>query len=136
MKSPIALELEAIAKSHGFETYAQMVEAAEAGEIIDKDERIAIANDLIPHAKSPKHISGYGIGGLSQIDADAVRAIARLIRILLIGYTEEELEEMQEHLDELNADLRAQDGHRIAIERLTAIADASPAPRRPRGPRM
>lgn len=101
----IESELQAVALSNGYETWQDMQRAVEAQEIADEE---ALALELLPIYKKTLDVLPERTGaadckldlaGLPRID-DAARSVARMIRVLLFGYNEDELQFLLERVQD------------------------------------
>lgn len=96
--------LDEVARAHGYLSYAQMQQRITADlESLDKKSRTNLLKKLLPLSASPaKAASGVALPpadltGLTPVP-DMARSLARLIRVLLLGYTEEELDELSDRI--------------------------------------
>lgn len=128
--------LEQTARSNGYRSYAEMQRRiVEQGEDLEHEAKYQALKRLAPaHHDANEHLKkrslpAVDITGLVAIQ-DMVKSIARLIRILLVGYTDAEREELADRMkaeralevDSIVGQRRAIDSHEIALERLADLA--------------
>lgn len=137
--------LEQTARANGYPSYAEMQRRiVEQGEDLEHEAKYQALKKLAPaqhdadeHLKK-RSLPAVDITGLVAIQ-DMVQSMARLIRILLVGYTDAEREELADRMkaeraievDSTVGQRRAIDSHEIALERLADLAaphnpDSSP----------
>jgi hypothetical protein len=126
-------EMDAVARASGFPDYAAMQR-----QLLDEDEafrlepnaRKLLAERLQPIAeKADKAAKSAGpaadITGLPSI-ADLQKSVARLIRVLLLGHTDEEIEYLNAQRESMARADRFPDNAAIAIARLEEMSDLGP----------
>lgn len=104
----IDAQLEAVAKSNGYLTWAEMQAAADADDIADREE---LAGKLIPGFAQALGVlperTGLADGKVDLVglphDPDAAKNFARMIRVLLLGYKTEEVEYLIERALDMDA---------------------------------
>jgi hypothetical protein len=128
--------LEQTARGHGFHSFAEMERRLVAErEGLDQESRYQLLKRLAPALhEADEHAQGRT---LPEIDAsglvalqDLIKSVARLIRILLLGYTHEEQEELAERMkaerainaDSAMAQSSAEAHHRASLGRVAAMA--------------
>lgn len=129
-------QLDQAARASGFLSYTDMQRHLEAeGERLDKSRRQALLKRLVPlhedvtqHASKPK-LPPVDAAGLVAV-ADMARSVARLIRILLVGYTADEVEELRSRmaaertaeLDGPASQAQAMQDHETSMARLNDLS--------------
>lgn len=91
-------QLEQLARSNGYSSYAEMRERLEQGNLPDRKTRARLRQQLRELTAQEASVGGsptpvVDATGLVAIN-DIIRSVARLIRILLVGYTEDEVREL------------------------------------------
>lgn len=129
-------QLDQAARASGFLSYTDMQRnLAAEGEHLDRSRRQALLKRLVPvHEDLTQHASKRKLppvdaAGLVAI-ADMARSVARLIRILLVGYTADEVEELTSRmaaeraveLDGPTSQAQSMQDHDTSIARLNELS--------------
>ncbi|WP_157991681.1 hypothetical protein [Caldimonas tepidiphila] len=131
-------QLEETARAHGYCSYTEMQrKLAEEREELEPEQKAVLLKRLAPIA----HDAEQHRASLPDIDAtglpavqDLARSVARLVRVLLFGYTEEEIKELTDRmeaeqaaaLESPAAQNKRRQQHEAAIERLAAASHSKP----------
>lgn len=132
-------QLDQTAKGHGYQSFWEMQRRlGENREELDKEGRYQLLKRIAPALHEAEEytakrvLPGADATGLLAIQ-DLVRSVARLIRVLLVGYTPEEREELADRIraeravdvDSAMAQSAAETNHQPALYRVAATAQAS-----------
>jgi hypothetical protein len=139
-KKTIDEELDDWARAKGFESHREMAARLEAGQVrLSRGQSRRYLKELEPvvdQGALAAAKASVDSTGLPEV-ADFVRSIARLIRVLLLGYTSAECEFVQSRSMGLVLLADTQSNTRQAREeRVTEIVDGPPADESARHPRI
>lgn len=129
--------LDLVARASGYSSYDGMVNRLGSGSagVLDKSQRFRLLKHLAPalhemdETVGKRTLPAVDATGLAAIN-DLHRSLARLIRVLLIGYTPDELDELADRMKAERANLldgaaqirRAEASHSDGLARLDAAA--------------
>jgi hypothetical protein len=131
-------QLEQTAKGHGYQSFSEMQRRlVKDREDLNSESRYQLLKKIAPtfheaEGAARQALPGTDATGLLAIQ-DVVRSVSRLIRVLLLGYTVEEREELADRMkaeraaevDSAMARTCAETNHQAALTRITAAAEAS-----------
>lgn len=132
-------QLEQTAKGHGYRSFSEMQRRLlEDREELNSESRYRLLKQIAPTlheadgytTKAP--LPPADATGLLAIQ-DIVKSVSRLVRVLLVGYTHDELEELADRMkaeravevDSAMAQCSAETNHQAALSRVAATARAS-----------
>lgn len=133
----LQLLLEETARAHGYATYTDMerhlaeegaqLEMEERGEILRRLSRVKHDADEVRERPALPPVDATGLVAISEI----ARSVARMIRVLLLGYTADEVEELSARMKAERAiEMKSAAGHRgleidhqLVLDRLDEAAE-------------